>query len=68
MDYSGLDDDSDEQNEGGRALELKLSIGYNSAMRAAVHNLTIKRGEKKTNKRNFLSISSYWCNIQLSNM
>ena len=28
MDYSGLDDDSDEQNEGGRALELKFSIGF----------------------------------------
>jgi len=53
MDYSGLDDDSDEQNEGGRALELKFSIGYNSAMRAAVHNLTIKRGEKKQTKEIF---------------
>ena len=37
MDYSGLND-SDEQNEGGRALELKSSKGYNIAMTGAVHN------------------------------
>ena len=48
MDYSGLDDDSDEQNEGGRALELKFSIGYNSSMTNAVHNLTIDRNGKYT--------------------
>ncbi len=53
MDYSGLDDDSDEQNEGGRALELKFSIGYNSAMRAAVHNLTITRSDSKKTKEIF---------------
>ena len=47
INYSGLEDDSDEQNEEGRALELKFSIGYNSAMRAAVHNLTISRGDSK---------------------
>ena len=46
MSYQFLDiDDSDEQNESGRALELKFSIGYNSSMTGAVHNLTIKRNE-----------------------
>ena len=52
MDYSGLDD-SDDQNEGGRALELRFSIGYNSSMTGAVHNLTIKRGETKITKEIF---------------
>jgi hypothetical protein len=52
MDYSGLDD-SDDQNEGGRALELRFSIGYNSSMTGAVHNLTIKRGETKVTKEIF---------------
>ena len=52
MDYSGLDD-SDDQNEGGRALELRFSIGYNSSMTGAVHNLTIKRGDTKVTKEIF---------------
>ena len=52
MDYSGLDD-SDDQNEGGRALELRFSIGYNSSMTGAVHNLTIKRGDAKITKEIF---------------
>ena len=52
MDYSGLDD-SDDQNEGGRALELRFSIGYNSSMTGAVHNLTIKRGKTKVTKEIF---------------
>ena len=52
MDYSGLDD-SDDQNEGGRALELKFSIGYNSSMTGAVHNLTIKVNDTKIKKEIF---------------
>ena len=52
MDYSGLDD-SDVQNESGRALELKFSIGYNSSMRGAVHNLTITKDDKKKKKEIF---------------
>jgi hypothetical protein len=54
MSYQFLDiDDSGEQNEGGKALELKFSIGYNSSMTSAVHNLTIKRNETKTTKEIF---------------
>ena len=54
MSYQFLDiDDSDEQNESGRALELKFSIGYNSSMTGAVHNLTIKRNEAKPTKEIF---------------
>jgi hypothetical protein len=54
MSYQYLDyDDSDEQNEGGRALELKFSIGYNSSMTGSVHNLTIKRNETKATKEIF---------------
>ena len=54
MSYQYLDyDDSDDQNEGGRALELKFSIGYNSSMTGAVHNLTIKRNEAKATKEIF---------------
>ena len=50
MDYSGLDD-SDDQNEGSRALELKFTIGYNSSMRSAVYNLTINKDEKNKKKK-----------------
>jgi hypothetical protein len=54
MSYQYLDyDDSDDQNEGGRALELKFSIGYNSSMTGSVHNLTIKRNETKATKEIF---------------
>ena len=55
MSYQFLDiDDSDDQNESGRALELKYSIGYNSSMTGAVHNLTIKREhESKPTKEIF---------------
>ena len=66
MSYQYLDmDDSDDQNEGGRALELKYSIGYNSSMTGAVHNLTIKKKRFQTGKRNFLSHSSHRSYIQL---
>lgn len=34
-------EDDQNENEGGRALELKFSIGYNSAMTGAIHNLTL---------------------------
>lgn len=54
MSYQYLDyDESDDQNEGGRALELKFSIGYNSSMTGSVHNLTIKRNETKATKEIF---------------
>ena len=54
MSYQFLDiDDSDDQNDNGRALELKFSIGYNSSMTGAVHNLTIKRGDAKITKEIF---------------
>jgi len=54
MSYQFLDiDDSDDQNESGRALELKFSIGYNSSMTGAVHNLTINRNEAKPTKEIF---------------
>ena len=54
MSYQYLDmDDSDDQNEGGRALELKYSIGYNSSMTGAVHNLTIKKKDSKPAKEIF---------------
>lgn len=46
-------DDEEEQTEGGRALELKFSIGYNSSMTGSVHNLTIKRNEAKATKEIF---------------
>ena len=46
-------DDSEDQNEGGRALELKFSLGYNSSMTGSVHNLTIKRGDTKATKEIF---------------
>jgi hypothetical protein len=52
MSYQYLDE-SDDQNEGGRALELKFSIGYNSSMTGSVHNLTIKRNESKATKEIF---------------
>ena len=45
--YSDLND-SEEKNEDGRALQLKFSIGYNSSMTNAVHNLTIDRNGKYT--------------------
>ena len=49
MSYQYLDyDDSDDQNEGGRALELKIfNRLYNSSMAGSVHDLTIKRNETK---------------------
>ena len=40
-DYSDLNN-SEEANDNSRALELKFSIGYNSSMTEAVHNLTIQ--------------------------
>lgn len=36
---------SEDQNENGRALELKFSIGYNTPMTGSVLNLTL--GDKK---------------------
>ena len=55
MSYQYLDmDDSDDQNEGGRALELKYSIGYNSSMTGAVHNLTIKKKIPNRQKKFFI--------------
>ncbi len=47
-------DDSDEQNENERALELKFTMFYNSsAMTEDIHNLTIKMKEAKTTKEIF---------------
>ena len=39
--YSELNN-SEETNDNRQALELKFSIGYNSSMTGAVHNLTIQ--------------------------
>lgn len=50
--YSDIDN-SEEQKDEGRALELKFSIGYNSAMTNAVHNLTIARSANKVTKEIF---------------
>lgn len=50
--YSDMNN-SEEGNGGGRALELKFSIGYNSSMTGAVHNLTIARGGNKVTKEIF---------------
>ena len=41
-----LSDEEQIENGNGRPLELKFSIGYNSSMTGAVHNLTL------ANKRN----------------
>ena len=38
------------EGDNGKALELKNSIGYNSAMTGAVHNLTLA-GSKDSSKK-----------------
>ena len=48
--YSQDLDDEDKEKENERALELKYSIGYNSAMTGAVHNLTTGKTEKRQQK------------------
>lgn len=50
--YSDMNN-SEEGNGSGRALELKFSIGYNSSMTGAVHNLTIARSANKVTKEIF---------------
>ena len=40
----------EQEQESSRALELKFSIGYNSAMTGAVHNLTIAKSQTKITK------------------
>ena len=47
------ENESEDMNEGGRPLELKFSLGYNSAMTQAVQNLTISREGGKTTKEIF---------------
>lgn len=43
----------EQEQESSRALELKFSIGYNSAMTGAVHNLTIAKSQTKITKEIF---------------
>ena len=50
--YSDLNN-SEEANDNSRALELKFSIGYNSSLTGAVHNLTIARSANKVTKEIF---------------
>ncbi|MCQ2819022.1 MAG: hypothetical protein MJ252_17300, partial [archaeon] len=46
-DYNSEEDQNENDNK--RALELKFSIGYNTSMTGAVHNLTLanKRADDK---------------------
>ena len=48
---NNISDEEQNENGNGRPLELKFSIGYNSAMTGAVHNLTLANKRNEDSKK-----------------